>query len=400
MATGLIRRWLDTGVRDSHTAVEAAHFRSTNVFAVVCFGVGGMWALVSGVLGVVELAAIFGAGSALFLVIPLINRTGRQTLAAAALFTNIHLQLAAFQFLLGFRSGGSLSYVACVLAPYLLFTRGRRHLAHLFAVLGAVAWVGATAAQDLLPARVELLASADIELLNTALVAVALILIGVGNEVVLDEMEDSLQHERDRADGLLLNVLPPSIAERLKADPDAVIADRFDEVSILFADLVGFTPLSARLSAPRTVALLNEIFTAFDAMCDRAGVEKIRTIGDGYMAVCGAPIPQERHALVLARVAIEMRDYMASLPVDEPLEVRIGLNSGEAVAAIVGTSRFHFDLWGDAVNVAARMESLGEPGRIHIARPTWERIHAEIPCEARGPIAVKGKGEMHTWFII
>ena len=201
------------------------------------------------------------------------------------------------------------------------------------------------------------------------------------------------------ADKLLLNVLPPVVAERLKKEPNKAIADRYDQVTVLFADIVGFTPLSARLSAERTVELLNEIFTEFDAICDRAGVEKIRTIGDGYMAVAGTPIPRADHGQIMVRVAIEMCDYMSTKPVDEPLEVRIGINSGEAVAGIVGTSRFHFDLWGDAVNIAARMESLGEPGRIQIGEGTWSLVHEVIPCESRGKIPVKGKGEMETWFI-
>ena len=208
-----------------------------------------------------------------------------------------------------------------------------------------------------------------------------------------------LVRERARADALLLNVLPPAVAERLKRAPDQAIADRYEQVTVLFADIVGFTPLSARVTAERTVELLNEIFSAFDAICDRAGVEKIRTIGDGYMAVAGAPTPREDHAEAMMRVAISMRDYMASGPVDEPLEVRIGINSGSAVAGIVGTTRFHFDLWGDAINVAARMEALGEPGRIHIAEGTWVLVRDVVPCESRGRIPVKGKGEMETWFV-
>jgi class 3 adenylate cyclase len=345
-----LKQWIDSGVQPERSAIETKHIRATSLFATVCGSVLGLWSLLLLALDQLLLGLEFGAATLVVFSVLLINRRGRQPLAAALLFLVIHVQIAMALYLFGPRSGASLFYFITVLAPFLLFSRSHRRIAYVFSVMGALAWVGTSAASAWMPQRFFL--------------------------------------------------LDASIAERLKADPDSVIADRYEEVTILFADLVGFTPLSARMNAVDTVALLNEVFTAFDQMCEAAGVEKIRTIGDGYMAVCGAPVLREDHALVLGRVAIQMRDYMSALQTEESLQVRIGLNSGEAVAAIVGTSRFHFDLWGDAVNVAARMESLGEPGRIHIARPTFERIKDQIPCEPRGEIQVKGKGAMETWFVV
>ncbi len=395
-----LKQWIDSGVQPERSAIETKHIRATSLFATVCGSVLGLWSLLLLALDQLLLGLEFGAATLVVFSVLLINRRGRQPLAAALLFLVIHVQIAMALYLFGPRSGASLFYFITVLAPFLLFSRSHRRIAYVFSVMGALAWVGTSAASAWMPQRFFLLDAEHMLLLNTLLIAGSLVVIGGGAETVLDNMADALQSERDRADRLLLNVLPPSIAERLKADPDSVIADRYEEVTILFADLVGFTPLSARMNAVDTVALLNEVFTAFDQMCEAAGVEKIRTIGDGYMAVCGAPVLREDHALVLGRVAIQMRDYMSALQTEESLQVRIGLNSGEAVAAIVGTSRFHFDLWGDAVNVAARMESLGEPGRIHIARPTFERIKDQIPCEPRGEIQVKGKGAMETWFVV
>jgi class 3 adenylate cyclase len=228
---------------------------------------------------------------------------------------------------------------------------------------------------------------------------------GVGILVVMglfvrrrnEDLEQEVRTEFNRAESLLLNVLPASVARRLKTDPGP-IADRYEDVSILFADLVGFTPLSADQSPDETVLLLNEIFSAFDAVCERYGVEKIRTIGDGYMVIAGAPEPREDHATVLTRVALELMAHMASRT--EGLQMRIGLSSGPAVAGIVGTSKFHYDVWSDAVNVAARMESHGEPGRIHISPATAARLGDAFELEPRGTISVKGKGEMETFFVL
>ncbi len=213
--------------------------------------------------------------------------------------------------------------------------------------------------------------------------------------------ETQLRSEHARAERLLLNVLPAAIAEQLKAHPGKTIAEHFDEVTVLFADLVGFTPLSARLSPDAAVELLNEVFTAFDRFADRQEVEKIRTIGDGYMVAAGAPVRRDDHCDAIARMALDMRGWMRGRAEQDSLrlQLRIGINSGAAVGAVVGTSKFHYDLWGDAINVAARMESLGEPGRIHVAKGAWDRLQNGYIFEPRGEIEVKGKGLMHTWFL-
>jgi class 3 adenylate cyclase len=166
--------------------------------------------------------------------------------------------------------------------------------------------------------------------------------------------------------------------------------------------VVGFTSLSEQLTPQDMVDLLNEVFSAFDQLAEKYGVEKIRTIGDGYMVAAGAPLPLDDHAQALAAMALEMQAYMKRRETTAavPLQVRIGLNSGPTVAGIVGTTKFHYDLWGDMVNIAARMESHGLPGKIQIARPTYELIKDDFYCEPRGLLAIKGKGEMEAWFIM
>jgi PAS domain S-box-containing protein len=215
------------------------------------------------------------------------------------------------------------------------------------------------------------------------------------------KLERSLRSERDRANELLLNVLPAEIAEQLKTHPGKTIAQEFDNITALFSDLVGFTPLSARLSAEDAVELLNEVFTAFDRFASEHQLEKIKTMGDGYMVVAGAPTPRDDHCDAIARLAIDMRDWMnARVPDDGiKLRVRIGIESGTAVGAVVGKKKFAYDMWGDAINVASRMESSSEPGRIQIGPAAYKRLHEKYLLDPRGTIDIKGKGQMETWFL-
>jgi adenylate cyclase len=211
----------------------------------------------------------------------------------------------------------------------------------------------------------------------------------------------ALQIAQDQAETLLLNVLPRPIAERLKAEPET-IADQFPSASILFADVVDFTRRSEQLSPAEVVGILDHLFSHFDMLAERYAVEKIKTIGDAYMVAAGVPSPRPDHARALALMALDMveamrsRDGVAHLG----LEVRVGINSGPVVAGVIGRKRFLYDLWGDAVNIASRMESSGTPGRIQITRATYDLIADEFVCEPRGTIPVKGKGDMETWYLL
>jgi adenylate cyclase len=203
-----------------------------------------------------------------------------------------------------------------------------------------------------------------------------------------------LRYEHERAEGLLLNVLPGVIAAELK-ETGSTTGRRFDQVSVLFADIVGFTPLSATMEPEELVDRLNKVFTYFDDLADRHGVEKIRTIGDTYMAAAGIPVPRPDHAHALAAMALDMLAYAAK----GAWSFRIGINSGPAVAGVIGTRKFQYDLWGDTVNTASRMESHGEPGRIQISDATHNLIEDRFSTTPRGQIEVKGKGTLTTWWL-
>ena len=211
----------------------------------------------------------------------------------------------------------------------------------------------------------------------------------------------ALRVEQEKAEDLLLNILPRSIAERLKESP-ATIADQFDEATILFADVVDFTPLSERLAPGEVVGILDHLFTHFDVLADAYGLEKIKTIGDCYMVAAGVPTPRPDHARAMALMALDMREAMLSS--DEVghlgLELRIGINSGPVVAGVIGRKRFLYDLWGDAVNTASRMESQGVPGQIQVTRATYELLTDDFAFEHRGTVDVKGKGELETWYLL
>lgn len=233
---------------------------------------------------------------------------------------------------------------------------------------------------------------------DTTLSTIIFILVLVGTLNILAPLivyfMDRLRHEHDRAEALLLNVLPGAVAAELK-ERGTTPARRFDEVSVLFADIVGFTPLSATMEPEELVERLNEVFTHFDGLAERYEVEKIRTIGDTYMVAAGIPVPRSDHAQALAAMALDMLSFVAP----GPLSFRVGINSGPAVAGIIGTRKFQYDVWGDTVNTASRMESHGEPGRIQISDATNDLVKNDFTTSLRGRVDVKGKGLLTTWWL-
>jgi class 3 adenylate cyclase len=209
-----------------------------------------------------------------------------------------------------------------------------------------------------------------------------------------------IEIEQDKIQGLLFNILPKEIAAILKTHR-RVIADRFDNVSILFADVVDFTPMSARMTPEESVNVLNEVFSDFDVLVEKYGLEKIKTIGDCYMVAAGIPTPRPDHAHAIVRLALEMRDYVSQRKFQgRTLSFRVGINSGAVVAGVIGRKKFAYDLWGDTVNTASRMESHGKGGKIQISYPTYELIKDDFACESGGTITVKGKGPTDVWYVV
>jgi guanylate cyclase len=206
--------------------------------------------------------------------------------------------------------------------------------------------------------------------------------------------------EQKKGEALLLNILPKEIVTILKNE-NRVIADQFDDTSILFADVVNFTPISSTMTPIELVELLNEVYSYFDSLVEMYDLEKIKTIGDCYMVAAGVPRPRPDHALVLTRLALDIRDYVSQHEFrGYKLTFRIGINSGSVVAGVIGRNKFSYDLWGDTVNTASRMESHSAGGSIQVTEVTYNLIKEKFVCEPRGTIQVKGKGEMPVWFVI
>jgi class 3 adenylate cyclase len=295
---------------------------------------------------------------------------------------------------------GLFSAVPLSVALATAWAAGRRGWA-----LAVVAWFGGTpliflAVSDLpddVAARLASDAVSDLALLA------AILLLGeaVRGRRALDREHRLLLAERERSERLLLNVLPAPIAARLKQG-EAVIADGFAEVTVLFADLVDFTRRSQDADPERVVQVLDELFSVLDRLAERHGLEKIKTVGDAYMVVGGLPEPRPDHAEAVAEMALAVREEVPRHrdPGGRPLAVRIGIDTGPVVAGVIGRRKFSYDLWGDTVNTASRMESGGVPGCIQVTERTYRRLRGRYRFERRGPVQVKGKGELVTWFLL
>ncbi len=220
----------------------------------------------------------------------------------------------------------------------------------------------------------------------------------------LQQTLKKLTVEQEKSERLLLNILPAAIANRLKQDSRA-IADGFSEATVLFADIVGFTELSSHLPPQELVGLLNQIFSRFDTLAEKHGLEKIKTIGDAYMVVGGLPNPRTDHAAAVAAMALDMQSAIRTMNAEfsHPLNIRIGINSGPVIAGVIGIKKFIYDLWGDTVNIASRMESHGQAGEIQVSEATYQALQStpNVTYEFvdRGLIAVKGKGDMRTYWL-
>jgi len=287
--------------------------------------------------------------------------------------------------------------------PFLLYPPRHNRLMFALSALAGLDLVAVIALGDRLPQLGPRIAPADLKILRPVLIGGLFATLAACAHYARRATliaEAALDHAHQRSEELLLNILPPSIATRLKRQP-GTIADGFTEVTVLFADIVGFTTLSARLPPERIVGMLNELFCTFDDLAGKLGLEKIKTIGDCYMIAGGLPEPRTDHAEAVAEMGLEMLriTHEFSARAKESIQVRIGINTGPVVAGVIGKRKFIYDLWGDTVNTASRMESHSMPGMVQISAASHARLAAKYRMRARGVIDVKGKGAMETWFL-
>jgi adenylate cyclase len=320
---------------------------------------------------------------------------GRKTLAAITILVVFFTQMSVGTYAFGFASGSWIYFTISIVVPFMIFGQKDWGWRYSIAGLSVIGLLASIAMQDYLPLRYEIFEPKLIMMTNAFLACMGLTIFAYLFLRAVERGEGALAEAHRRANDLLLNAIPEVVAERLKDNPDKLIADRHEDVSIMFVDVAGFTAMSAQQDPAETVNMLNTLFSEFDEVCKAKGIEKIRTIGDGYMVVGGAPQALEDHTSKMIEAARQFLDVARRCNID----IRIGINAGEVVAGIVGTTRFHYDVWGDAVNLAARLETTGKIGRIHVSDEFANRLANRSCLEKREPIEIKGKGLMQTWFI-
>lgn len=305
--------------------------------------------------------------------------------------------LILFTAYLGHHAGVHLQYIVGAAAPFVVFGLERLWLIVPIILSGLVlhltSWFWFPQAAAIIDAEPEVINSIYTQAAITTFGLIA------ASVYYAFRLAENAKAETDR---LLRNILPDTIVARLKDQPDRAISDSFHDASILFADISGFVPLARSLGAARTVELLNDIVTRFDALAEKHGVEKIKTIGDAYMAAAGVPEPAPDHLRRIAMMAIDMQTLLSRIRSERhiDLNMRIGIASGPIMAGVIGRQKFSYDVWGDAVNLAARLESLSHPGRIHICPRSKSVLDPHFECESRGSMEIKGVGQQETWFLI
>lgn len=381
----------------------ARRLRVLNIAALMATAISVFFAVVQffGPSPGMRMIALFNATAAVvFAAVPLLHRFG--PLVALMVFTlGAYFDIFIICYLLGTNSGMQFYYLVA-LGLLVLFLGSERLL--LASLLGVVAAVLIIALQVLAPNDSGLQSTASTlgNFIATAFASCAMLFaIVIYAMLQISRAEEVAEREYERSETLLRNILPATVARRLKGHAHSVIADKYEEASILFADMAGFTARASDTPPDDLVRFLNRVFTDFDRLVEQHRLEKIKTTGDAYIVVSGVPMPRPDHAEALADLALDMRAAAEGLhdPYGRPVPIRMGIGTGPVVAGVVGTQKFFYDIWGDAVNVAARMESTGIEGKIQVSQESYQRLKEDFCLEERGRINVKGKGRMRTWFL-
>jgi adenylate cyclase len=347
-------------------------------------------------IGVVNLLA-----AAIFLFIPLLYRFG-ELLAPLVFFVVSYLAITVVGWHIG--TGSGVQFYFLVAASIMVLVLGIEHvvLASVLAALGAATVI---ALEFLVPDDTGVLpgwaqTSGFVITTISAWVLVVAVIAYALREIARARV--AMEAEYERSERLLTNILPATIAERLKDPSRNIIADKYDDASILFADIAGYTKRASDTTPTDLVRFLDRLYTDLDALVDLHGLEKVKTSGDSYMVVSGVPQPRADHVEALACLALDMADAVADLkdPQGRAVPLRIGLATGPVVAGVVGARKFFYDVWGDAVNVASRMETTDVEGRIQVPQNVYERLNDTFLLEERGEVDIKGKGVMHTWYLV
>ncbi len=348
-----------------------------------------------------QVSSINVIGAMVFAMVPWLQRVG-ELVAPLTFVGAAYVSVFSSCWDVGTRSGGQFFFLVGACLVVLLL--GIEHIV-LASALAAVAAGGIIAVEFLVPRDTGLQPAwaTSTGFVVTAVSSVVMVVVTVWFALRdTARAEAVMEAQYDRSETLLANMLPASIAERLKEPDHSVIADKYDDASVLFADIVGFTERASSTPPAELVSFLDRLYGSFDALVDKRGLEKIKVSGDSYMVVSGVPRPRPDHAQALADFALDMVNVAAALkdPHGQPVLLRVGMACGPVAAGVVGSRRFFYDVWGDAVNVASRMESTDSVGRIQAPEAMYDRLKDEFVLQERGRIDVKGKGSMRTWYLI
>jgi adenylate cyclase len=390
--------------RTRHDAETVArHLRvltvTTRIGAVVSvfFGIQGL-IVGKDVLWIGMLNLVSGA---IFLMIPLLYRFG-ELVPALVFFTVAYTSITVVCWHLG--TGSGLPFYYLVAATLMVLILGVDHIV-LASALAAVLAATVIALEVVVPYNTGVqpdwaYRSGFLLTVISAWVMVVAVVWYALREI--RRARQAMEAEYERSETLLTNILPATIAQRLKDPTRNIIADKYDDASILFADIAGYTKRASDTSPSDLVRFLDRLYTDLDALVDRHGLEKVKTSGDSYMVVSGVPQPRDDHIEALACLALDMADAVADLkdPQGRKVPLRIGLAAGPVVAGVVGARKFFYDVWGDAVNIASRMQTTDVEGRIQVPHDVYERLNHAFLLEERGNVDVKGKGVMHTWYLV
>lgn len=397
----ILQRLVDIGSDKEFSIAEIRYLRVTNIAAILGALYMVVWMIIA--IKLTDAPMVYGSNllmGLMFLLVLLYNGKGWRVLAATWLIISSYVSVLLFLYLLGYSSGVAVSCFLVIILPYMTFPRKARNAAHAFSILACATLIAIVLLQSKLDAHYDVMDPYLLQAVNLSITGFICLTLVWSLSVLIDRSEESLMAEQKKSDDLLHNILPVNIAKDLK-ETGRTIPKRHKSVSILFTDFKGFTELVASIPAITLVNELNEIFGRFDEIVEETGVEKIETIGDAYVAACGLNEETEEHAIKCITAARRMLSFLEERNKEQEIKwkMRVGIHSGPVVAGVVGKKKFNYDLFGDTINTASRMESSGEPGKINISGATYQLVKDVITCNHRGEISAKGKGELDMYFV-
>ena len=396
-----LQRIVDIGANYNSSITEIRYLRVTNIASVLGVIYNAIWMLIA--LFLTDSLVIYGSNALLglmFLMALIFNRKGLRVLASIWLILASYMSVLLFLYLLGYTSGVAVVCFLIIILPYMTFPRKARNIAHVFSILACLTLIVSVMFQSNMTAHFDGLDPYISQIVNISITGFICLILISSMSVLIDKSEESLMAEQKKSDDLLHNILPANIIRDLK-ESGKTIPKRHKNVTVLFTDFEGFTELVTSISAITLVNELNDIFGRFDQIMEETEVEKIETIGDAYMAACGLEKEMTDHAANCIRAAQMMLSYLENRNKSHEItwRMRVGIHSGTAVAGVVGKKKFAYDLFGDTINTASRIESAGEVGKINISSSTYELIKNDFTCLSRGKIFAKGKGELEMYFV-